>query len=49
MSDTDVCYCGHVEDEHGRNEVGHPAQCEVKDCECFYFERDDEEDDDDNA
>jgi len=35
MSDTDICYCGHVRDEHDRQ-----RECQVEGCGCNHFEWD---------
>ena len=39
MSDTDVCSCDHVRDEHGHDqEFPGSTACNVDDCECVAFE-----------
>ena len=47
MSDTDTCYCGHVEDEHEETKMGAGA-CTVEGRPCIQYDHnpDDEEDDD---
>ena len=35
--DTDVCYCGHVRDEHKKGD-----ECTVLGCDCDFFEQDPE-------
>ncbi len=37
MDDTDLCYCGHVRDEHERG-----GECTVEECKCVHFEHDPE-------
>ncbi len=37
MEDTDLCYCGHVRDEHERG-----SNCTVECCACVHFEHDQE-------
>ncbi len=38
MSDDDVCYCGHIRDEHHDNDPEMGNECAVVDCDCIYFE-----------
>lgn len=33
MGDTDICYCGHVRDEHEEGK-----DCTVEGCDCIHFE-----------
>lgn len=43
MSDTHVCYCGHVEDEHG-SDPDYPGStvCTIEGCDCVAFDHDSE-------
>ncbi|HXU23042.1 MAG TPA: hypothetical protein VN697_03320 [Tepidiformaceae bacterium] len=46
MSDTDVCVCGDVRDEHG-GDPNYPGStsCSCDGCDCLAFEMDHPEDD----
>lgn len=39
MDDQDVCYCGHIRDEH----IDGHRECDVTDCRCIAFEYDQED------
>lgn len=43
MNDHDVCFCGHIWDEHGGDpEYPGSTACTVKDCPCITFDHDTE-------
>lgn len=36
LDDTDICYCGHVRDEHDHAR----GECTVEGCHCAHFDHD---------